>query len=150
LAPGAHSTDILNNIVNHIEEVTANNNYNNFFHQPVDPYKLEVSFIYRQEEQTLILILHVPFVETEHLLPLYEFISLSFHFNFSANISVIPEVGRAYLIAICETETFQTLSSSDLASCKGFGLLGFPLLGQLATYQGQLQIPDFRHKGENF
>jgi len=44
LATGALSTDVLNNIVNHFKEVAANNNYNNFVHQPVDLYKLEVSF----------------------------------------------------------------------------------------------------------
>jgi hypothetical protein len=46
------------------------NNFNNFVHKPADLYKLEVSFIHQLEEQMLIIILHVPFVETEHLLPL--------------------------------------------------------------------------------
>jgi len=80
-----------------------------------------VSFIHRPEDQTIILILHVPFVEAEQLLPLYEFISLPIHLNFSANISVVPDVGRADLIAIGNTETFQTLSSSDLAGCRRLG-----------------------------
>jgi hypothetical protein len=31
------------------------------------------------------------------------------------------DVGRADLIAIGDTETFQTLSSSDLAGCQRFG-----------------------------
>jgi len=80
-----------------------------------------VSFIHRPEDQTIILILHVPFVEAEQLLSLYEFVSLPIHFNFSANISVVPDVGRANLIAIGDTETFQTLSSSDLAGCRRLG-----------------------------
>ncbi len=87
-------------------------------HKPADLYKLEVSFIHRPEEHTIILILHVPFVEAEQLLPLHEFVSLPIHFNFSANISVVPDVGKADLIAIGDTETFQTLSSSDLAGCR--------------------------------
>jgi hypothetical protein len=57
-------------------------------------------------------------VETKNLLPLYEFISLPIYFNFSSNVSVIPDVGRQDLIAIGNTEAFQTLSSSDLANCK--------------------------------
>jgi hypothetical protein len=52
---------------------------------------------------------------------LYEFVSLPIHFNFSANISVVPDVGRADLIAVGDTETFQTLSSSDLAGCRRLG-----------------------------
>jgi len=60
-------------------------------------------------------------VETENLLPLYEFISLPIYFNFSSNVSVIPDVGKQDLIAIGNTEAFQTLSSSDLANCKRLG-----------------------------
>jgi len=68
-----------------------------------------------------ILILHVLFVEAKNLLPLYEFISLPIYFNFSSNISVIPDVGKSDLIAIGNTEAFQTLSTSDLANCKRTG-----------------------------
>ena len=69
----------------------------------------------------VILILHMPYVETKNLLPLYEFISLPIYFNFSPNVSVIPDVGKQDLIAIGNTEAFQTLSSSDLANCKRLG-----------------------------
>jgi len=37
---------------------------------------------------------------------------------FSANISIGPDVGRANLIAIGDTETCKSLSSSDLAGCR--------------------------------
>jgi hypothetical protein len=60
-------------------------------------------------------------METENLLPLYEFISLPIYFNFSSNVSVTPDVGKQDLIAIDNTEAFQTLSSSDLANCKHLG-----------------------------
>ncbi len=79
-------------------------------------YKLETSFIHRPEESTVILILHVPYVETENLLLLYRFISLPIYFNFSSNVSVVPDVGKQDLIVIGNTEAFQTLSSSDLAN----------------------------------
>ncbi len=119
-----------------------------------------MSFIHRPEDQTIILILHVPFVEAEQLLPLYEF--------FSANISVVPDVGQADLIAIGDTETFQTLTSSDLASCRRLGQTFFlrgpfcsqnkprPRLSQVTfprhcyTNQGQLQVQDIRHTGKDF
>jgi hypothetical protein len=61
------------------------------------------------EEQTVIIILHVPFVKMENLLPLYEFVCLPIHFNFSTNISIIPEVSQADLIAVSHTKAFQTL-----------------------------------------
>jgi hypothetical protein len=82
----ALSIDILDTIVNHIKDKAARNKFHNFVHQPSDLYKLDTSFIHRAEEHTVILILHVPFVETKHLLPLYEFISIPIYFNFSSNI----------------------------------------------------------------
>jgi hypothetical protein len=121
LAPGALSVDVLDKIVNHIKDTAAQSKFHNFIHQPSDLYKLETSFIHRPEEHTVILILHVPYVETENLLPLYEFISLPIYFNFSSNVSVIPDIGKQDLIAIGNTEAFQTLSSSDLANCKRLG-----------------------------
>jgi len=121
LAPGALSVDVLETILHHIKDTAANNKFHNFIHHTSDLYKLETSFIHRPEEQTVILILHVPFVEAENLLPLYEFISLPIYFNFSSNVSVIPDVGKSDLIAIGNTEAFQTLSTSDLANCKRLG-----------------------------
>ncbi len=121
LAPGALSIDVLDSILYHIKDTAAKNKYHNFIHQPSNLYKLEVSFIHRPEDQTVILILHVPFVETENLLPLFKFISLPIYFNFTANVSVIPDVGKADLIAIGNTEAFQTLPTLDLANCKRLG-----------------------------
>jgi hypothetical protein len=115
LALGALSTDVLNQIIHHINDIANKNNYNKFVHEPANLYNLEVSFIHQPEEHTIILILHVPFVEADHLLMLYEFVSLPIFFNFSSNISVVPEVGQADLLAIGDTNSFQTLSSSDLA-----------------------------------
>jgi hypothetical protein len=121
LAPGALSVDVLETIMHHIKDKAAKNKFHNFIHQPSDLYKLETSFIHRLEEHMVILILHVQYVETENLLPVYEFISLPIYFNFSSNVSVIPDVGKQDLIAIGNTEAFQTLSSSDLANCKRLG-----------------------------
>jgi hypothetical protein len=113
--------DVLETIVQHIKDTAANNKFHNFIHQPSDLYKLETSFIHRPEEYTVTLILHVPYVETKNLLPLYEFISLVIHFNFSSNVLVIPDIGKQVLITIGNTEAIQTLSSSDLAICKCLG-----------------------------
>jgi hypothetical protein len=107
LAPSALSVDVLETILHHIKDTAANNKFHNFIHQPSNLYKLETSFIHRPEEQTIILILHVLFVEAENLLPLYEFISLPIYFNFSSNVSIILNVGKSDLIAIGNTEVFQ-------------------------------------------
>jgi hypothetical protein len=125
LAPGALSTDVLHQIIHHVNDIAANNKFHQFVHEPADLYKLDVSFIHWPEEYTIILILHVPFIVADHLLTLNEFVSLPIHFDFRANISVVPEVGWADLIAIGDTNSFQTLSSSDLANCKRLGMTFF-------------------------
>ncbi len=124
-APGAVSTDVLNQIIYHINDIASRNNYNKFVHKPANLYNLEVSFIHRPEEHTIILIQHVPFVEADHLLTLYEFVFLPIHFNLSSNISIVPEVGRVDVLAIGDTNSFQTLSSSDLANCRCLGTTFF-------------------------
>jgi hypothetical protein len=43
---------------------------------------------------------------------------LLIHFNFSANISVIPDAHHQSLITVGNTQAFQTLSSSDLSNCQ--------------------------------
>ncbi len=67
LAPGALSSNVLHQIMYHIDSVANKNSFEKFVHEPADLYKLEVSFIHRPEEQTIILILHVPFVEAQKL-----------------------------------------------------------------------------------
>jgi hypothetical protein len=71
LAPGVLSVDLLDTIIHHIKDTAAKIIFHSFIHQPSDLYKLETSFIHRPEEFTVILILHVPYVKTENLLPLY-------------------------------------------------------------------------------
>jgi len=117
--------DVLHQIIYHINDIAAKNKFHQFVHKPADLYKLNVAFIHQPEEYTIILILHVPIVEADHLLTLYEFVSLPIHFDFSANISVMLEVGQADLIAIGDTNSFETLSSSDLANCKHLGVSFF-------------------------
>jgi hypothetical protein len=166
-ALGALSMDVLNQIIYHINDIANKNNYNKFVHEPANLYNLEVSFIHRPEEHTIILILHVPFVEADHLLTLYEFVSLPIHFNFSANISIVPEVCRADLLTIGDTKLFQTLivrprklpmlghhlllRGQDRPQDQHYSRLhGFTVPRQLDIDQGQLQIPDLRHKRKDF
>jgi len=75
LAPGALSVDVLETIVHHIKDTAAKNKFHNFIHQPSDLYKLKTSFIHCPEEHTLILILHVQYVE----------LKIFFHFTNSSH-----------------------------------------------------------------
>jgi hypothetical protein len=61
-----------------------------------------------------VIILHVPLVKPDNLMPLYEFILMPVHFNFSGKVSVTPDVGINNMITVGHYESYQTLSSSDL------------------------------------
>jgi hypothetical protein len=77
---------------------------------------VETSYIYKPDEKTFILVLHVPLITPHNLMPLYEFILLPVHFNFSRNVSVMPEVGTTNMIAVGHSQSYQLLSSMDLQS----------------------------------
>jgi hypothetical protein len=65
--------------------------------------------------------LHVPLVAQHNLMPLYEFIPLLVHFNFSGNMSITPEVGTNNIIAVRHSKLYQLISSSDLKTCNKMG-----------------------------
>ena len=52
---------------------------------------------------------------------LYIFIRKPVHFNFSGNVSVTQDVGINNMITISHSESYQTLSSSDLRNCIKMG-----------------------------
>ncbi len=55
------------------------------------------------------------------MMPLYEFIPLPVHINFSGNMSFTPEVGTNNIIAVGHPKSYQLLSSSDLQTCNKMG-----------------------------
>jgi hypothetical protein len=121
LSPGALQLDALVEIVRYINEVPANSDMLSFIHKPSDLFLVETSYIYKPDEKTLVLILHVPLVTLHNLMPLFEFIPLPVYFNFSSNVTVTPEVGPNNMIAVGHSESYQLLSSSDLQECNKLG-----------------------------
>jgi hypothetical protein len=118
LAPGALSIDVLETTVNHIKDTGVTNKFHNFIHQPFDLYKLKTYFIHRLEEQTVILILHIPFLEAKNLLPLYKFILASYLLQLlfqclhhSRHRKIQPHCHRQH-------RGISNSSTSDLAKCK--------------------------------
>ena len=88
-----------------------------FVNYTSDLFQVEVSHLYDPKTMQFTLIVHIPLVSNANLLELYEFLPLPIHFNFSANISITPDVGQNNLLAIGHSKSFQTISSSDLHSC---------------------------------
>jgi hypothetical protein len=88
LSPGALHREVLLEIVKYVNEIADNSELLSFVHQPSDLFLVETSYVYKPEDNTFVLVLHVPLVAPHNLMPLYEFIPLPVHFNFSSNVSV--------------------------------------------------------------
>jgi hypothetical protein len=79
---------------------------------------METSYIYKPDEKTFVLVLHVPLVAPMRI---YKFIPLLVHLNFSGNMSVTPEVGTNNMTAVGHSKSCQLISSLDLQSCNKMG-----------------------------
>jgi hypothetical protein len=106
LAPGALHHKALIEIVKYVNEIAQNSNLLSFIHQLSDLFLVETSYIYKPDEKTFILVLHVPLVTLHNLMPLHEFIPLPVHFNFSGNVSVTPEVGTTNMITVGHSQSY--------------------------------------------
>ncbi len=95
LAPGALPHDVLDEILNHTLAVAKKRNMVSFVNYASDLFQVEVSHLYDPKTMQFTLIVHIPLVSNTNLLELYEFLPLPIHFNFSANISITPDVGQA-------------------------------------------------------
>jgi len=121
LSPGALDHEALIAVVKYVNDITQNSDMLSFVHKPSDLFLVETSYIYKPEEKSFVLVLHVPLVTPHNLMPLYEFIPLPIHFNFSGNVSVTPEVGTNNMIAVGHSQSYQELSSTDLQACNKMG-----------------------------
>jgi len=121
LSPGALHHEVLLEIVKYANEIAQNNELLSFVHQPSDLFLVETSYIYKPDEKTFFLVLHVPLVAPHNLMPLFEFIPLPVHFNFSGNVSVTPEVGTNNMITVGHSQSYQLISSSYLQTCNKMG-----------------------------
>ncbi len=92
-----------------------------FVRQPSDLFLVETSYIYKPDDNTFVLVFHVPLVAPHNLMLLFEFIPLPVHFNISGNVSVTPEVGNNNMIAGGHSQSYQLISSSDLQTCNKMG-----------------------------
>jgi hypothetical protein len=76
LLRGALQFEALLEIVRYVNEVDANSDMLSFIHKPSDLFLVETSYVYKPDEKTFVLILHVPLVTPHNLMPLFEFIPL--------------------------------------------------------------------------
>ncbi len=137
LAPGALPNDVLDGIIEDVTAVAKKKNLVPFVTFASDLFQIEVSHLYLSATNEFTLILHVPTVANSNLLILYEFLPLTIHFDFSANISITPDVGQTNLLAIGHSQSFQAISSTDLHACLH---LGDSFFCKGSTIHGQLQL----------
>jgi hypothetical protein len=151
LSPGALHHDVLLEIIIYINYIALNSELLLFIHQPSDLFLVKTSYIYKPDENTFVLVLHVPLVAPHNLMPLFKFIPLPVHFNFSGNMSVTPEVGTNNMIAVGHSQSYQLISTSDLQMCNKMGEIYFSkgrnilLMDLTKTCLGALYLSDAKN-----
>jgi hypothetical protein len=70
LAPGVLHHEALLKMVNYVNEIAEKSKLFSFINEPSDLFLVETSYIYRLDENTFILILHVPLVSPHNPMPL--------------------------------------------------------------------------------
>jgi hypothetical protein len=121
LAPGALPHDVLDGIIKHVTAVAKKKNLVPFVTFASDLFQIKVSHLYSPATNKFTLILHVLMVANSNLLKLYKFLPLPIHFDFTANISITPDVGQTNLLPFSHSQSFQAISSTDLHACLHLG-----------------------------
>jgi hypothetical protein len=111
LSPGALHHEVLIEIVKYINEIVSNSELLSFVHQPSDLFLVKTFYTYKPDENTSVLALHVPLVALHNLMPLFKFIPLQVHLNFSGNVYVTLEVGNNNMITVGHSKLYQLISS---------------------------------------
>jgi hypothetical protein len=70
LSPGALHHKVLLEIIKYVNEIADKSEMLSFIHEPSDIFLVETSYIYKPEDNTFVLILHVPLVSPHNLMPL--------------------------------------------------------------------------------
>jgi len=98
--------------------------------EPADLYKVETTYAYEKEGEVFAIYVHVPMVEKEEKLKLYEYVKFPIIQSFAANATIIPDVGEEPMIAIVPIDQatraveaisqhrFRTMSETDIQSCQ--------------------------------
>jgi len=139
LAPGALPHDVLDEILNQrVLSVARKRNIVSFVNYTSDLFQVEVCHLYDPKTSLCTFLSYrMPTCSS----------SMNFcHFNFSANVSITPDVGLNNLLAIEHTKSFQTICSTDLHTCLHLRdkfekvLPSLTLPGQRRSYPDHMQI----------
>ncbi len=76
LTPGALHHEVPLEIVPYINKIANNSQMLSFVHQSSNIFLVQTSYIYRPDENTFVLVLHIPLVSPHNQMPLYKFIPL--------------------------------------------------------------------------
>jgi hypothetical protein len=106
LAHGTFPCDIWDGILNDTLDIAEKKNLVSFVNFPLDLFQIEVLHFCTQAMKQFTLILHISMVSNTNLLYCYEFLPLPIHFNFSANISITPDICSTNLLGIGHPKSF--------------------------------------------
>jgi hypothetical protein len=125
LAPGVYNEEALESVLAYTKQVCSEHKFHNLIHHTSDLYQLETSFLYNPENMTFSTILHIPLVQLENLLDMYQYIPLPLNTHFSSEHSLVPSIDHRNIIAVGNGNIYKELAPVDLVSCMKMGAYHF-------------------------
>jgi hypothetical protein len=125
LAPGVYNEEALESVLAYTKQVCSEHKFHNLIHHTSDLYQLETSFLYNPENMTFSTILHIPLVQLENLLDMYQYIPLPLNTHFSSEHSLVPSIDHRNIIAVGKGNIYKELAPVDLVSCMKLGAYHF-------------------------
>ena len=110
--------DVLEAIKVKANQTAKDHGFISFISKTTDLFSIPLSYIYQPGNETISLLLHIPFIKEEYLLKLNQF---PLSHNLSPNHSLTLSLGQNDILAYSEFDTFNIISQSDLASCHKMG-----------------------------
>ena len=116
LLPG----ETMNKMYKFLEKAAKTKGMDLLITQAVDLFQIDLSYFYKEEDQTLNLFLHVPMIFPNSILQFYQLVPFPIASDIRVNSSMVPKLEQD-MIAVGPDHQFQVVSHSDLTSCNKYG-----------------------------
>jgi len=128
LAHNIFPTEVLQNITNHVTRRSDNISAISPVKKPMDLLHMDCSYLFTNDESTLITIIHVPFFDKIFQAVQFQPLPLTYH-NMENNKHIIPDVGPKSILATRPDHIFFLMSPQELKDC--------PLMGGIHVCKGR-------------